>query len=214
MESCTQEEAGRAAGPDFWRMRTFAGDVLTFRWDAREENPDSFDDYVPPEAALYDPSVDDYTLSSSEPVATKEFIESGKSQFTLRAPFTGLGTLRVQCTRRCPDYIDPYSFVATVEHKTVLTLARLPRSVKRKKRFRITGTISSPAGDPPGQCFFEPAGGRGGRAVGPVTVVDRRCSARVRAGVGPRIRYRVRFEPTGGWLEDEVTSRKLRVRSS
>ena len=81
-------ESGGGRMLDFWRVRLFAGDTMTFDVDLSPKNGDvAFD--------LFDPSVTDYTFDQARNVANYERLNGGKHQFTLQSPFTGLGTLVV-----------------------------------------------------------------------------------------------------------------------
>jgi hypothetical protein len=182
-------EAGGGGYQDFFRLPVFAGDNVIFRFDVSSApNNNGFESA--PRISLYAPSVDDYTVRSTRPVATvgsEEGIEFGKSQYSATMSFTGLGTLDIQAHEDAA--LNPYTFVAYDVHAVTMDAAG-PRIARWHSTARVTVHLGSPAGQPQGQCLIA------GRLV---RASQGRCSTRVRFGVGGRQIVRVQFVPDEGW---------------
>lgn len=189
--------------PEYWRMDLTQGDQMTVRTDfednGRQDNGTNL--------SLFSPAVDDYTLRDAQPVANHE-IFVGKSEFTLTSPFTGLGTIQFCCGYDIPQAL---SFTITIAHLTNVLVTSAPRHVTRGHSFRISARVQSPAGTPTGACVFRPVSGRGAHSRGPVPLTDGKCTARVGAGQGRSVRYRVRFEAEEGWRDASALTRKITV---
>ncbi len=182
-------ESGGAHYIDFWRVQLYAGDVITFDADLSNYDGDmTFD--------LFDPSVNEYTVSGAEPAASTTRRESTKQQFTLTSPYTGLGTLAVcqtegsACTT--PEFKEhPFTFTATITHAVSLSVSA-PILARRKSLVTVAAKVQSVAGTPEGACLIQGA---------PVPLTAGICSKRVRVGRGARQTIRVSFVPNDGWQE-------------
>ena len=197
-------QTGGGVQSEFWRLPVFGGDRVTFRIDFPAANYSTLD--LRPIA----PSWDDFTISQYTEDGLGAILE-GKSQRIWRSPFTGLATLWVTPWRNGPELMPSYSFTATAEHASSLSISGVPRRIRRGRSFKITARVQSPAGAPAGNCLFQPVGGRGLRPRGPVALVGGVCSATVKAGTGRSARYRVTFEGADGWLDTSQTTRTVIV---
>jgi hypothetical protein len=211
-------QSGGGQSQEFWRMQLFAADRLTVRADNSATDRDSLNGGTSFE--LYAPSVDDYRLPAAQPLNGDHnaLLKDGKAEFSLTAPFTGLGIIDVCFSTRnnaCPVAGSPpapaFSFTAAVTHLASLTIGPLPSVRKRGAKLRLTARIQSPAGTPSGVCEFRPVGGHGATGAGPVATRDGTCAASVGVGRGGRVRYRVRFTGDDGWSNDAALTRRIRV---
>jgi hypothetical protein len=193
-------ETGGGTEDEFWRIPLFGGDRITI------------DATIPDDTMqfnLFSPSVSDFTIQSTSPVAAGTFYvnnESGDVQTVLRSPFTGLGTLAV-CDRNGGDCseihrfkAEAFSFTATVAHATHMTLSA-PPLVRRRQSLLVVGHLQSPAGTPEGSCLLD-------GHVAPV--VRGECRTRIRAVKTPRQLISGQFVPADGW-QPAAARRAVRV---
>jgi hypothetical protein len=192
-----QVVAGGGQKADFWRVKLFGGDRITFKASFPGTEFDAAQYY---EFSLYTPAVEDFSYRNANSVANNpEGDVYGLTEFTLSSPFTGLGTL-VVCEgdyreQGCSDQIypanpmDPYTFTATITHATSLTISA-PTIARSGSTVTVRVTASSPAGVPQGNCLIqhqlEPA-------------INGRCSKRIRLGRGHKQTVVVSFVPEDGW---------------
>jgi hypothetical protein len=200
--------AGGGQRADFWRIKLFGGDQITFKASLPGGEFEAIKYY---EFSLYPPAVEDFSYASANSVANNpESDVFGLTEFTLTSPFTGLGTLAV-CEgdyreQGCSDTIyptdpmDAYTFTATITHATSLTIAA-PTIVRRGSTVTVRATISSPAGVPQGNCLIQ-------SQLAPVT--GGRCSRRIRIGRGRKQTIVVSFVPEDGW-QDAGGHRSIRL---
>ena len=194
-------QVGGGKEKEYWRLDLVAGDRLTLRVDFGELNSSySFD--------LFDPGVDDFTLSESTPAVHEEMplYGSPKRELRVEVPFTGRGTLGVCLINggNCATY-DPiavsrtFSFLPSVSHKTAVTI-RAPR--RSGQAIVISARVQSPAGAPVGICLVNDRS---------VPVRAGTCVARLPARVLRRTgRVRVRFVPDDGW-QASAASRRVSI---
>jgi hypothetical protein len=211
-------QAGGGQSQEFWRMQLFASDRLTVRSDNSATDRDSLNGGTSFE--LYEPSVDDYRLPAAQPLNGDHnaLVKDGMAEFSLTAPFTGLGIIDVCFSTRnnaCPMAGSPpapaFSFTVAVTHLAALTIGPLPSVRKRGAKLRLTAHVQSPAGTPSGACEFRPVGGHGATGAGPVETHDGTCAATVGVGHGGKVRYRARFTGDDGWSNDAALTRRIRV---
>ena len=195
-----QVTGGGGLEQEFWHMQVFSGDVIRFTADLGGAGTTVANQYG---FTLYSPEVTDYNLRGA-PAATLTAPSIGKNEFTLRSPFSGIGTLDVcegnintdPCGELAVDIItplehhaEPYTFTATVTHATVLSISA-PRLAHRRSVITIRAAVESPAGTPEGTCVIQGA---------IVPLVGGKCSKRVRVGHGSKQTIKASFVPNDGW---------------
>jgi len=179
------EAGGGQIGCEYWRLATYVGDQVTFRWQDIEGE-------YGPNVNLYSPATEDATIRSATPVASHA-TQGGANLLEFTAPFTGLAVLQVMANTSCFDIdrIATYTFTATVTHAVSLAIAA-PVLARPHSLVTISATIHSVAGTPEGACLIQDT-----EAV----LTDGRCSRRIRLGRAGRQTVRVSFVPSGGWQE-------------
>jgi hypothetical protein len=180
------EAGGGRIGCEYWRLPTYVGDRLTFRWQ------DIAGEYGP-NVNLYSPVVEDATIRTATPVSSQD-THGGANLLEYTAPFTGLATVQVMANTSCSEYdqIATYTFTANVTHAVSLTVTA-PLLARPRSVVTIAATVQSVAGTPAGACLIQ-------GAEAPLT--GGRCSRRLRLGRSRRAQtVHVSFVPADGWQE-------------
>lgn len=194
--------SGGGLESEFWRVQLVAGDALTFRWD--QQNGET------PGVSLYAPTVDDYRIATTKPLVSHE-VGMGKSEFQLVSPFSGNGTLAVSSSFAK----SPFSFVATVEHKTAVLVARPPSLVsKPSTRFAVSARVVAEAGAVTGHCLFERIIGIRAVQLASVPIVGGTCKTMARTNSRSPVRFRVSYLPDDGWQASDAMSTFVRTRKA
>jgi hypothetical protein len=116
---------------EFWRVQMNAGDKLTLDLTATEETCNTI------EIGIYNPSVTDYTLSSSSTTSEIDINAQGQGEFV--APSGGDWTLFFHNPANWCGTAS-YDFTATVKHRTVARLAG-PTDIRVDRRLTLVGMI-------------------------------------------------------------------------
>jgi hypothetical protein len=202
--------SGTDFGHAFWRVRVFAGDRIA------GSGSEGTNGLCLDSMWLYDPSVTDATLQSSTPTFKTAVVHSGGTcnSRTYRwswsnVPWTGLATLWANF-----GYLQTFTFVARVSHRTRTRLRPVPRTVPSAATgVLIRASVSSAAGRPSGLCAFDRRGRGRSRwqQVRRVTLRGGSCSATLAARATGSVQFRVRFVPGRGWLPSAATTPRIPI---
>jgi hypothetical protein len=192
--------AGGGLQQEFWHLQLYSGDKVTFLADLGSNPEYGTREYG---FTLYAPTVTDYNLRNAS-ASTEAAPSSGKNEFVLKSPFSGVGTLdicegNVESSSPCGELgvdiitpltrqADPYSFTATVTHATSLEVSA-PTLARGGSRVTIRASVQSPAGTPGGSCLIQKH---------LVSLVAGRCALRLRLH-GSTQKIGVVFVPSDGW---------------
>jgi hypothetical protein len=116
---------------EFWKLKMNAGDRLVIDTASTTSDCDSV-----PALYIYAPSVTDYTISQTNPVAD---LNNGASKYEYKwvAPSSGSWILFFS---NCETY--SYTFNATVQLFTATALKRPPAFVRLRSKLRLSGTTA------------------------------------------------------------------------
>lgn len=203
--------SGTDFGHAFWRVRVFAGDLIT--GTGSEGMPGLCLDSM----WLYAPSVKDTSLQRSKPTFETAVKHVGPSCDSHRyrwgwrnVPWTGLATIWANFA-----YQQTFEFVVRDAHRTRTRFRSVPRTVRSPDAaIGLAASVTSIAGTPIGSCEFgrRAQGARRWREVRRVALRRGLCAAALEAGSRGSVRFRVRFLPGRGWLPSSATTPPITVR--
>lgn len=187
---------GGLPSKQYYRLRLFAGDLLTFDLS---EGPTGFGSCTSNVALqVFEPDVTDFQIGNATPLTTIGSSQ-GMHEATWTSPFTGEGIFRELSCGGGP--IASFTLTITDAHETSVSV-KAPPLAQRGSRVTITARVQSEAGAPAGSCLIagKPA------VVSPAGT----CTGRVGLGRGSRSTVQVSFVGDDDW-QSSVGQRTIRL---